>query len=346
MSVESPTNQHYHPAVKRLARGLRQRCRVKTGDAVVVGCSGGADSVALLRAMLLLAPRRNWRLRVIVGHVNHKLRGQDSDDDADFVGALAATHDCAYELREIRPAQEAGNLEAACRKLRYRALCDIAQHHGASLVVTAHHADDQLETLLMRLLRGAGPSGLRGIAWRRKLKHDNTSLNIHAIRPMLATPREELADLLQKLNQPWREDHTNRDLTRQRARLRHEVIPLLKQIKHDAADRAVQITEQFEHVHRLVQEQAQAVKAAHRNGETTQDTMPRDEARKLNPIVLTQILRRDLMKLGVPHDKLPGHALHPVVLAAKDAEGGERTFDFAKGIHIRITAGEVRVTKG
>jgi len=346
MSVDSTPHQQYHPAVKRLARGLRQRCRVKPGDSIVVGCSGGADSVALLRGLMLLAPRRNWRLRIIVGHVNHHLRGRDSDDDADFVGALASTLDCAYELREIRPADESGNLEAAGRRLRYRALCEIARHHGASLVATAHHADDQLETLLMRLLRGAGPSGLRGIAWRRKLKHDDCSLNIHAIRPMLATPREELADLLQQLNQTWREDATNADLTRMRARLRHEVVPLLKKIKHDAAGRAVQITEQFEHVHQLVQEQAKAVKAGHRNGQVTQDTMPRDEARKLNPIVLTQILRRDLMALGVPRDKVPGHALHPVVVAAKDGEGGERTFDFAKGIHIRITSQQVMVTKG
>lgn len=346
MSIDSTTNPQYHPAVKRLARGLKQRCRVKPGDAIVVGCSGGADSVALLRGLLLLSPRRSWRLRIIVGHINHKLRGRASDDDADFVGALASTHDCAYELREIQPAGEAGNLEAAGRKLRYRALCDIARHHGACLVATAHHADDQLETLLMRLLRGAGPSGLRGVAWRRKLKHDFSSLDIHAIRPMLATPREELRNLLQQLDQPWREDLTNADLTRTRARLRHEVIPVLKQIKHDAADRAVQMTEQFGHVHQLVNEQAKAVKAAHRNGQQTQDTMPRNEARKLNPIVLTQILRRDLMALGVPRDQVPGHALHPVVLAAKDREGGERSFDFAAGIQIRITASEVLVTKG
>ncbi|MEM1354870.1 MAG: tRNA lysidine(34) synthetase TilS [Planctomycetota bacterium] len=346
MPNDGPADPQYHPAVKSLARGLRQRCRVQTADAIVVGCSGGADSVALLRALLLLAPRRNWRLRIIVAHINHQLRGQASEDDADFVGALAATHGCAYERRDIRPADEPDNLEAACRWLRYRALCDIAQHHGASLVATGHHADDQLETLLMRVLRGAGPRGLRGIAWRRRLKHDLSSLNIHAIRPMLATPRDALRDLLEQIGQPWREDASNRDLTRVRARLRHEIIPLLKQIKHDAADRAVHLTQQFVHVHQLVQEQADAVQTTPDSSGESRDVLPREEARRLNPIVLTQVLRRDLIKLGVPADKLPGRALHPVVTAAKDREGGERNFDFANGTRIQITAQEVRVTQG
>lgn len=333
---------HYHPVVKNLARGLRQRCRVKAGDAIVIGCSGGADSVALLRGLALLAPRRNWRLRLIVGHVNHQLRGQQSEDDAAFVGALAATHDCAYELREIRPADEPGNLEANARKLRYRALCDIAQHHGASLIATAHHADDQLETLLLRILRGSAAAGLRGVAWRRRLKHDHSSLKIHAIRPLLASPREDLTGLLETLGQTWREDPTNADTSFARNRLRHEVIPLLKSIKQDAANRAVQLSDHFTQMHKLVDENAQRVREA--RDEHTQDTLSRDEARQLNPIVLTQILRRDLMQLGVPQDRIPGHALHPVVVAVKDGEGGQRTFAFAKGTHIRITAQQVIVT--
>ncbi|MFK7789287.1 MAG: tRNA lysidine(34) synthetase TilS, partial [Phycisphaeraceae bacterium] len=156
---------HYHPLVRSVARALRERCDVEPSSAIVVACSGGADSVALLRALAMLAPRRKWQLRVIVGHINHHLRNE-ADDDAAFVEALAGVLSLPFARRDIRPADLPGNLEANARDLRYQSLAEIAKEHGASLIATAHHADDQLETLLMRMLRGSSVAGLRGIAWQ------------------------------------------------------------------------------------------------------------------------------------------------------------------------------------
>lgn len=334
-NADSP---NYHPLVRGVALALRKRCGVNTGSAIVIGCSGGADSVALVRALALLAERRRWRLRLIVGHVQHHLRGEEAEQDAAFVAQLAGQLGLGYERRDIHPADEPGNLEAQARKLRYRALGEIALKRDAGFIATAHHADDQFETMLMRLIRGSSVRGLRGIAWRRRLRTDDDSKRIHVIRPMLAAPRDEVLDLLNVLDQPWREDATNRDTTRTRARLRHEIIPLIKAIRADAAGKAVALSEQFDQLHQLVEERARAESSG-----DTLDTISRDHARSLNPIVLTQMLRRDLIHAGVPADQLPGHALRPVIEAVKDGEGGVRTFEFAGGVTIAIDREVLRV---
>lgn len=338
--ASNPDSPNYHPLVRRVARALRKRCGVTGHATVVVGCSGGADSVALVRALALLADRRQWELNLIVAHVQHHLRGDAADADAAFVSQLAGRLGLGYERRDIHPGDEKGNVESSARKLRYRALAEIALARGAGFVATAHHADDQLETMLMRLIRGAGVRGLRGIAWRRRLRTDDAAAKVYAIRPMLGAPHEQVLDFLDALDQPWREDETNRDTTRVRARLRHEIIPLIKAIRGDAAGKAVALGEQFTHLHRLVEEQVDAVA----QGEVL-DSIPRDAARTLNPIVLTQKLRRDLINAGVNADKLPGHALRPVVEAVRDGVGGDRTFAFANRVKIVLDAKMLRVVK-
>jgi len=351
---------NYHPLVRGLAQALRQRCGVKEGDTVVVACSGGADSVALLRALHLLADRRRWQLRLIVAHVQHHLRGEAAEHDAGFVSSLAGRLGLGYERRDIAPGNQRGNTEANARNARYHALGEIALKRHARFVATAHHADDQLETLLMRMLRGAGLDGLRGIAWHRRLCSAEAQGHVDLIRPMLEADRAQVLSLLELLDQRWCEDATNRDTTRTRARLRHEVIPLLKQIQADAAGKATTLTRQFDHLHQLVQERVEAVSPAADGSANRQagkaggnksaskhlDDLSRDRARSLNPMVLTQMLRTDLINAGVARDSLPGHALHPVIEAVRDHEGGTRRFDFASGITIQVGPEMVSVLQG
>lgn len=335
-SSTSSNTPNYHPLMRQLAASLRSRCGVGEGASIVVGCSGGADSVALLRALAILAPRRRWRLKLIVCHVQHHLREDAAENDAATVSKLASELGLAYQRCDIRPADLPGNVEANARKLRYRALTQVAVDRGAGFVATAHHADDQLETLLMRFLRGASLDGMRGIAWRRRLRTDDPDRRIYAIRPMLGASRRDAVNLLNLLDQPWREDATNADLSRTRARLRHQVVPLLKAIRADAADKAVSLTDQVEHLRELVQAQVEAASNARPEAVHHLDDMPREQARSLNPIVLTQMLRRDLIKAGASRDRLPGHALRPVVEAVRDSEGGVRTFTFSGGVTIEV----------
>ncbi|MEM1109338.1 MAG: tRNA lysidine(34) synthetase TilS [Planctomycetota bacterium] len=235
--AENPQAPSYLPLVRAAAHGLRHRCGVLEGDRIMVACSGGADSVALLRALYLLHDRRKWNLTLTVAHVQHHLRSPEAaEGDAAFVEALARQLGLKHARRDITPGEAAGNVEANAREQRYAALVEMAAEVNASYVATAHHADDQLETLLMAILRGTTAKGLRGIAWQRPL-----SEKVTLIRPMLNVTHIEAIELLNSLDQPWREDTTNLDKSRTRARLRHEVLPVLRELRPSVARKAVEL---------------------------------------------------------------------------------------------------------
>lgn len=328
-----PPAHHYHPLVRSVARALRQRCRVLPGSAIVVGCSGGADSVALVRALAMLAERRKWRLRLIVGHVQHHLR-DEAEDEAGFVKALAEAVGLPYARRDTYPGDMPGNLESNAREQRYRALSEIAAEHAAGFIATAHHADDQLETLIMRMLRGASVTGLRGIAWHQPLEaYDKAACEL--IRPMLGVERSAVAPLLDQLGQPYCEDLTNADTSRTRAKLRHDVIPLLKSLQPDSAGKAEDMAEHFRDLFALVQ--ASADDATQSEDAGLGVIITRERARLLNSVVLHELLRRALHRAGVSADRLSRHALAPVVQAAQDRAGGTRRFSFANAARLQIT---------
>jgi tRNA(Ile)-lysidine synthase len=306
---------------------------VGEGDRLLVAVSGGCDSTALLRALATLAPRRRWQLNLTVAHVHHHLR-ESADDDAAFVEALADHLDLPYARADVHPqAQSDSNIESAARYLRYDALGDLAAQHRAAFVVTAHQADDQLETFLMRLMRGAGARGLRGIAWRRRLTaHTNQHIPHQApllIRPMLAATRDEARTFLETINQPWREDPTNQDTKRRRAQLRHDVLPALRRMQPDVAHKAVTTAGHFRQLHELVRQTArqwrpQAVGASSAGHAITLD---RAAARQMPRVVLTELLRQLLHEAGAPRDRLTRRTLAPLLRALRDTVGGQRAFD-------------------
>src|SRR5262245_40439606 len=159
------------------------------GEGTVVAVSGGPDSVALLHALLAL--RRRGR-PLVIAHLNHHLRGAESDGDETFVRDLPARLvadryadvrlRCDHLAVGARAPAAGDNLEAVARRLRYDWLAGVARTAGVSVVVTGHTADDQAETVLHRLLRGTGLRGLRGIAGRRPLAPD-----VEVVRPLLTT---------------------------------------------------------------------------------------------------------------------------------------------------------------
>ena len=324
-------DHHYHPLVRTVARALRQRCGVTAQAAIVVACSGGADSVALLRVLAMLAERRKWRLRLIVGHVQHHLRAE-AEGDAAFVEQLAGKLGLPYARQDIQPADLPGNLEANARRLRYAALGEIAAEHDAALIATAHHADDQLETLLMRILRGTSVAGLRGIAWDKPVSTQAGDPR-RLIRPMLAVDPQDITALLDQIDQPWREDATNRDTDRTRARLRHDVLPVLKDLQPDAPSKANDLIDHFREVHDLVQRTADRVQTAGGFGVV----LLRSDARATNRAVLAEVLRRALINAGCNPGQLTRSALRPAVTAAQDNAGGTRTFSFGKGVQLTVT---------
>jgi tRNA(Ile)-lysidine synthase len=204
----------------RLRAAVKQSGLLAPGERVGVAVSGGADSVALLR--LLVEMRAELAIVPCVMHLNHGMRGRAADADAKFVAALAAKlklefYGGAADV-PARARREKLNIEDAARRTRQEFFAETAKQHRLNKIAVAHTADDQAETVLAHLLRGSGLAGLAGI-------HPRTG---KIVRPLLGVKREELRAYLKARKQAWREDATNRDTTKMRARIRKKLIPLLK----------------------------------------------------------------------------------------------------------------------
>ena len=235
---------------------IRGQGFLKAGDRAGVAVSGGADSVALLR--LLLELRREIGVVLSVVHFNHGLRGSESETDERFVAQLAACHELELHRDHGDVTSHAQvqylSIEAAARDLRYQYFYRLMGEERLSCVATGHTLDDQAETVLLRLVRGAGIRGLAGIFpeltyaestqlgltdahYRRSadatLKTIRPQLPVlgsrfSVIRPLLRTERAQLETYLREIGQDWREDSSNRDLRHARNRIRHGIIPRLE----------------------------------------------------------------------------------------------------------------------
>ncbi len=238
------------------------------GQRLAVALSGGADSTALLLALLEAnAEKDSLGLILSAIHIHHGLRGPEADADEAFVRDLCAGRNLPLTVEHVdtpaRQQAEREGVEEAARELRYAAFRQLPSQSKADAIATAHTLDDQAETVLMKLLRGAWTEGLAGIAPLLQVGAETphagqsslvvipegnlrspgvprVSINpLHRapsaehqaptiLRPLLATPRTEIERFLRERNQPWREDSSNADLTLTRNRVRHQLLPLLR----------------------------------------------------------------------------------------------------------------------
>src|SRR5215468_376763 len=211
---------------KKLRAALR-RLEVGAQDSVTAAVSGGADSVALLDALARFQLSEGRPGSIVVAHLNHQLRGEESDEDEAFVRDLAGRLNLTVFTERVAVAERAkavkGNLEAVARRLRYEFLLRAAHARGANMIFTAHTLDDQAETILMRLIRGSGAEGLRGV-------HQVIALNdgVNLIRPMLGIMRAEVIGHCEYYKLAFRSDSSNflADFTRNRVRL--QLLPMLE----------------------------------------------------------------------------------------------------------------------
>lgn len=246
---------------EQLLRAIRKQESIRPGDRVAAAVSGGADSVALLS--LLLELRAELGIVLSVAHVNHKLRGQESDEDERFVARLAEQHglelhasNAPIETRQISEVRseasteagteansgarsegrfEAGSgVEAVARSLRYGFFRQLAGEGRVSKIATAHTLDDQAETVLLRIFRGTGIRGLSGIHPRIAVEETGRASG-ELVRPLLGFRRARLLEFLRERGQSWREDSSNRDLAFLRNRVRHRLLPLIGEEFGEAA---------------------------------------------------------------------------------------------------------------
>lgn len=337
--MPSNLQQHEHANNLHLAVGhaLSTHCDVLTGDRILIGVSGGADSTALLHILANLARKPHWELDLHVIHVNHHLRTQ-ADSDQAFVESLCASLKIPCHTRDIHPADQPGNLESNARDLRYKAILNLASEIDTDHIATAHHADDQLETLLMRLIRGTSIQGLCGIRWKRTCEKSQLPI----IRPLLRTQKTDLTQYLNGLDHGWVEDATNQDTTRLRARLRHHILPELREIRPDVAEKFTDAAETAAAAHHYLTHQvAELLKTGIFQQESQQSVASRQKLAEIHFYIRYELLRQQLITRGCSADSLGLRNMNPLIYAISDDQGQSRTFQFEGGFIVSVDSKRV-----
>jgi tRNA(Ile)-lysidine synthase len=215
---------------KQVAGVIREYNLFNTNDRVLLGVSGGPDSVALMS--LIYNTNRTYPpySEIFIAHLNHSIRGRESDEDEQFVNTLAEKYEMTLiaEKRDIREIarERKMSLEEAARDERYKFFESAAEKVGANVIAVGHNADDNAETILHRIIRGTGITGVSGIRPKRKLTPVST---INLVRPLLYTWRKEIIAYLKEENLSYRVDSTNIEKDKLRNRIRIELIPHLEE---------------------------------------------------------------------------------------------------------------------
>jgi tRNA(Ile)-lysidine synthase len=345
------------PAVAEIIRSWRSLtggAAVRDADrCTLIACSGGADSSALALSLAAAAPQA-----IALAHIVHDLRpAQEALADRDAVMALAARLGVPFVEASVAVRALGGNLEAAARHARYAELgrlaalgtpplrdgcaAPAAERRATPYVATAHQGDDQLETILMRLLRGSGPRGLAGIRPSRPLAGSPARL----IRPMLGVSREDSERICALAGHEWREDVTNRDTTRLRAALRLDIIPRLKALAPGAVARARTTGELLADAADLIHAHA-ADLLAKAEATTGGHSWPRDVLRGQSPLILGTMLRLVAARLtrDAGLDRLAWRLVRPVVSAIRDDSTDPRRFEW-QGVDVLVSAHSVEIRR-
>jgi tRNA(Ile)-lysidine synthase len=228
-------------AEQRVISFIRKHNLFSAGDRLVVAVSGGGDSVCMLH--ILVRQRKELGVELHVAHLNHQLRGAESDSDASYVSDLARRLDipATVERRDVAAYhdQKGGSLEESAREVRYSFLAEIAERIDAAKVVMGHTCDDHIETIVMHLLRGTGTTGLCGLQPSSVLPYGERSSRPEIVRPLLELTRQETLDYCQLYNLAPQSDSSNISPSFLRNRIRLELLPLLRSY-NPGIDKALQ----------------------------------------------------------------------------------------------------------
>ncbi len=272
--------------------------RVRT----LVAVSGGADSVALLRAMAARVAefKHASKKSLLVGHVNHQTRGAESESDAEFVRQLACDLDLDFLKGSASDHQSLDDSEESLREFRYEKLIKLSKEQGARYLVTGHNLDDQVETILFRIFRGTGISGLRGIPITR-LANESTTI----VRPLLGVSRLEIESYLKSLKQDFRVDASNVDSKYARNYLRNELIPNLKLRFGDSISQSVlRLGRQATEVEAFMNSQAVELDAAIQESSPEQLTLDCKILAGQSDILIRQWLNQVWIRQGWPRQSM------------------------------------------
>ncbi len=326
-----------NPTVRAIARSWRELTGGTARDRdqarrTLIACSGGADSSGL--ALALAAAVSRPADVFILAHIVHDMRSRaESLADRDAAKALADQLGLSFVEADVKVKAVKGNAEAAARKLRYQALERLAVEQKCPYIALAHHADDQLETMLMALVRGTGPRGLAGMPRRR-----NTG-SVQVIRPALPVTRTGLQDVCRAAGWTWREDATNKDESKLRAAIRHRIIPELERLRPGAAVRATRSASLIRGAAALIS--ARVTTLLPTDGKFT---WKRSVLRSEPTVILGDLIKRAATTItaGSGRDRFSAAVVGRIVRAIKDDTTDPREFTVG-GVKITVTSKAVTI---
>ncbi|MGD2094135.1 MAG: tRNA lysidine(34) synthetase TilS [Phycisphaerales bacterium] len=269
-----------------------------SADKVLLAVSGGADSTALLFAMQALSAADVFDAELFCAHINHQLRGANADSDEDFVITQAKELNLPVITKRIDVRGYADcnklSIETAARKLRIESLLEIARANNCRCIATAHHKNDNAETILQRLTRGTGYRGLGGIWPIRIFKNE-----FKFIRPLLCVSRDEIIEYLKKRNLKWCHDHTNTDCTYRRNFIRHRLLPALqKDCKGSLIEQLSGLSEYARRFHQQLCQQSDELWPEVADCDEQQIILDLNILSAQPPPVIIELVRKSLALLG------------------------------------------------
>jgi tRNA(Ile)-lysidine synthase len=310
-----------HPLENKFLAFVRKNSLVQPGEKVLLAVSGGADSIAMLA--LFEQVSRCIPCTICVAHLNHKIRGKSAAGDALFVKDFAQQRGVPCFSGESDVPQLAKkmkiSLEMAARKARYDFLIKTAHQHRCLTIATAHTANDQAETILMRLARGSSVEGLAGIpVVDRRAK-------IKIVRPLLTIGRKEIVNYLKTKKIKWREDETNKDTAILRNKIRHKVLPYLQKTLNPkllhSLNRIASIARVEEEWISTFVENARK-ECLRKNGESS--VVINKKLIALHPALQRRLLKAWLIEMGMPCDILDLQIIDELIETIKKAQADKK----------------------
>lgn len=310
---------------------------VPRGARLLVAVSGGADSVGLLHILQGVNGSRFWNWTLVVGHVDHGIRGRESVEDARFVRGVAKAEGIRCVTRRLKLG--VGTSEGVARAGRLAALKSMVKKERCAGVVMGHHADDQAETVLLRLMRGCGLEGLAGMAARSSVG------GLVIFRPLLGVRREAIREYLRGLGQGWREDVTNGSSVYLRNRVRSELLPVMEAMAPGAVTamgRAAVLAGQAGEV--LGEDVCQLMLAAKVGERKSRVTFRREILREAHPFLCAEVFRAVIGRMGGSTEVSDFERLREAVRIVQ-ANAGGKCIQLGKRITLRVDGASVCISR-
>lgn len=320
--------------MRKVVEYILEKKLIERGDHVILGVSGGADSVFLLHVLLEFRKQMEFLLTVV--HINHQIR-EEAVDEMKFVESLCGQYliDCKVFSVDVigRAKQERISLEEAGRKVRYELFYRVMEEEHGNKIAVAHHQNDQAETFLYRAVRGTGIYGAGAMK----------ALDPPIIRPLLCMKKQEIQNKLEQIGQIWMEDQSNQDNTFARNRLRNEVIPLLEKVNVQAVEHLTFLTEDLQEVGTYLSGQAEEAFVRVVSGIEGGYHLDCEKLKKEHPWIQKQIVKMALEKAAGKKKDLEKRHVQSILELAKKETGKQISLPY--GIIAEKSYQYLRITK-